>query len=431
VFGSAPKLEAALGIAPFDLASLKGELPGVDRIAGVLSGSLRLEGDVSAPKVTGFAKLRDGALAISDVPALEKITVDVSVGDGELRVTRANAAVGAGSVAVTGRIPVVGFGLGAGTANITARGLKLPVGEGIDVVADADLVATIPPTSRTDAALLPEVQGTVSVTSFAYKRPIALSLDLGALSRSIGRNDAQAVDPDGDFLRFALRIVSPRPLLVANDLADIRLEVVEPGIELAGTNQRYGAKGALRLLPDSKLRLRNHEFDVREGYVRFDDPKSVKADIDVRATTDLRRYAQSEAASDGGSTTAGQWDVSVHAHGNTDNLRLDLSSDPPLDQEDIVLLLAVGMTRAEIDRGLATSLGETVGLEALSALTGADHAVKQVVPIIDYFHIGSRIHRGRPHRANVTVGKRLTNDVRASVTTTLTERAWRQRWSGA
>jgi translocation and assembly module TamB len=422
VFGSAPKLEASLGIAPFDLASLKGELPGVDRIAGMLSGSLRLEGDISAPKVTGFARLRDGALAISDVPALEKITVDISVGDGELRVTRANAAVGAGSIDVTGRIPVVGFGLGAGTANVTARGLKLPVGEGIDVVADADLVATIPPTSRTDGAL-PELQGTVSVTSFTYKRPIALSLDLGALSRSIGRNEAQAVDPDGDFLRFALRIVSPRPLLVANDLADIRLEVVEPGIELAGTNQRYGAKGALRLLPDSKLRLRNHEFDVREGYVRFDDPKSVKADIDVRATTDLRRYAQSEAAGDGGSTTAGQWDVSVHAHGNTDNLRLDLSSDPPLDQEDIVLLLAVGMTRAEIDRGLATSLGETVGLEALSALTGADKAVKQVVPIIDYFHFGSsyssRTGRTEP---NVTVGKRLTDDVRASVTTTLTER---------
>ena len=58
VFGAKPELDASLGIAPFDLASLKGELPGVDRIAGVLSGSLRLNGDLAAPKVTGFAKLR-------------------------------------------------------------------------------------------------------------------------------------------------------------------------------------------------------------------------------------------------------------------------------------------------------------------------------------------------------------------------------------
>jgi len=424
VFGGAPQVDASVSIAPFDLATLKGELPAVERIAGALSGALSLKGDLSAPKVTGFAKLRDGALAITDAPPLEKITVDVAIGDGELRVTRATARVGAGSIDVTGRVPIVGFGLGPGTANITVRGLKVPVGEGIDLVADADLDATIPPTSESDT--LPELRGTVSVISFAYKRPIALSLDLGALSRSIGRTEVQAVDPNGDFIRFALKIVSPRPLLVENDLAEIRLEVVEPGIELSGTNQRYGAKGALRLLPDSKLRLRNHEFDVREGYVRFDDPKSVKADIDVRATTELRRYAQSESAADssgGGSTTAGQWDVSVHARGNTDNLRLDLSSDPPLDQEDIVLLLAVGMTRAEIDRGLATSLGETVGLEALSALTGADKAVKQVVPIIDYFHFGSsyssRTGRTEP---NVTVGKRLTDDLRASVTTTLTER---------
>jgi translocation and assembly module TamB len=80
------------------------------------------------------------------------------------------------------------------------------------------------------------------------------------------------------------------------------------------------------------------------------------------------------------------------------------------------------MTRAEIDRGLATSLGETVGLEALSALTGADKAVKTIVPLIDEFRFGtgysSRTGRTEP---TVTVGKRITEGVRANVTTGLTE----------
>jgi hypothetical protein len=49
----------------------------------------------------------------------------------------------------------------------------------------------------------------------------------------------------------------------------------------------------------------------------------------------------------------------------------------------------MGMTRAEIDRGLASSLGQTVGLEVLSQLTGADKAVKTVVPIIDEFRFGT------------------------------------------
>lgn len=431
VFQSEPRLDVSLAIAPFDLGTLRDDLPSVDRIGGMVSGAVDIGGTLSSPQVTGYAKLRDGFLAITNVPVpLDDIAVDVVLGDGELRVTKATANVGAGRVDVTGRVPIVGLGLGSGTATITARGVKLPVGDDIDVVADADLTATIPATSRTDGSL-PEARGTVSLTSFLYKRPIALSVDLGELSRNIGRTEVEAYDPANDFLRFSLRVVSPRPLVVRNDLADVRLEIVEPGIELSGTNQRYGAKGALRLLSDSKIRLRNHEFDVREGYVRFNDPTKVKAEIDVRATTDMRRYASAQdsasadasTSSTSSSTTAGQWDVSIHAHGSTEDLKLDLSSDPPMDQEDIVLLLTVGMTRAEMDRALATSLGETVGLEALSALTGADKAVKSVVPIIDYFHFGSsyssRTGRTEP---NVTVGKRLNDDLRASVTTTLTER---------
>lgn len=424
VFTSDPILDLGVAIAPFDLATLRDALPSVDRITGTLSGAVDVNGTLNAPRVTGYAKLRDGSFALSGLPmTLEQIAVDVALGDGELRVTKASANVGAGKIDLTGRVPIVGLGYGTGTATITVRGVKLPVGTDIDVVADADLDATLPASTRTDNPL-PELRGTVSLASFVYRRPIALSLDLGALSRNIGRTEVEAYDPEGDFLRFSLRVVSPRPLIVRNDLADIRLEIVEPGIELSGTNQRYGAKGSLRVLPDSKIRLRNHEFDVREGFVRFDDPTKVKALIDVRANTDMRRYATAQGDdSSGSSTTAGQWDVSVHAHGSTDDMKLDLSSDPPLDQEDIVLLLTVGMTRAEIDRGLATSLGETVGLEALSALTGADKAVQSVVPIIDYFHFGSsyssRTGRTEP---NVTVGKRLNDDLRASVTTTLTER---------
>ena len=63
-----------------------------------------------------------------------------------------------------------------------------------------------------------------------------------------------------------------------------------------------------------------------------------------------------------------------------------------------------------------------MGLEALSQLTGADKAVKTVVPIIDEFRFGtgysSRTARTEP---TVTLGKRITDGVRANVTTGLTE----------
>jgi len=185
---------------------------------------------------------------------------------------------------------------------------------------------------------------------------------------------------------------------------------------------------------------------VREGFVRFDNPFKIAPKVELRAQTEYRRYASSqgpeqpagavssgEGASATGATAspvsaaastsaAGVWRITLQARGEADNLQVTLSSDPPLSQEDIVLLLTIGMTRAEIDRGATAALGETVGLEALSALTGADKAVKTIVPLIDEFRFGtgysSRTARTEP---TVTVGKRITDSVRASVTTGVSE----------
>lgn len=424
----APNIDGSMRIAPFDLAKLKGDIDGVERIAGTLSGSLAVKGPIRAPRYTGEIKLRGGELGLTGSPlGLDDASVDVAIGGGELRVVHASANVGSGTLDVTGRVPLIGLGFGTATANVTARNIKVPIGDGIDLTANADLVATYKPDSSVPSYQnLPNVQGTVQIASFAYTRPIALSLNLNDLQKSIRRTEVETYDPTQDFVSFDVNVVSPKPLRVQNDLVEMRLELQDPGIELSGTNQKFGARGNLRLLPDSKIRLRNHEFDVREGYVHFEDPAKVKADVDVRAVTELRRYAsadQTTGTDATSTTTSGLWDIAIRAHGPSDDLKLDLTSDPPLDQEDIVLLLTVGMTRAEIDRGLASSLGQTVGLEALSALTGADKAVTSVVPIIDYFHFGSsyssRTGRTEP---NVTVGKRLTDDVRASVTTGLTER---------
>ena len=308
----------------------------------------------------------------------------------------------------------------------------------MNLTADADLDASFRPGEAEGAERnLPDVRGTISLTSFSYTRPISMSVDLGGLTGR-KRTTVETYDPAGDVVRFDVNVVSPKPLRFSNNLVDMKLEVSQPGITLSGTNQRFGARGMLRILPDSTLTLRSTEFDVREGHVRFDDPYRIAPKVDVRAETEYRRYAASAgaepaaaegaaptaggAAQGGSASTSGQWRIKLHAHGDAEDLRLALTSDPSLSQEDIVLLLTLGMTRAEIDRGLASSLGETVGLEALSTLTGADKAVKTIVPIIDEFRFGSgyssKTGRSEP---TVTLGKRVTDDVRANVTTGLTE----------
>ena len=246
-------------------------------------------------------------------------------------------------------------------------------------------------------------------------------------------------------VRFEINLLSPKPLRFRNNSVDMELEVTKPGLILSGTNQRIGARGDLRISPDSKLELRNNIFLVRDGFVHFGDPLRIAPTVDVRAQTEYRRAAPTQtseqaagaAATQGSAPTgetisptaaaastsgSGIWRIMLFAHGDADNLKVTLSSDPPLSQEDIVLLLTIGMTRAELDRGAATALGGSVGLEALSALTGADKALKTIVPIIDEFRFGTGYSSktGRSE-SNVTVGKRLGDNLRATVTTGMSE----------
>jgi translocation and assembly module TamB len=210
----------------------------------------------------------------------------------------------------------------------------------------------------------------------------------------------------------------------------MQLEVTPPGLQLAGTNQRFGARGSLRVVPGSKLMLQGHDFAIRDGTVAFDNPTRIAPRLDVRASTELRRYATNAqvdptattAAANTGASPGGKWRIDMHATGDTDEPEVRFSSDPPLSQEDIVLLLQVGMTRAELDRATTGALAQSVGLEALSAATGFDQAVRSSVPLIDEFRISSQ-YSSRTGRTEptATVGKRITNDVRASVTTGLTD----------
>jgi translocation and assembly module TamB len=356
------------------------------------------------------------------------VQVVVQVSPEEIVVTRASARVGSsGSLRATARLPLRGLELAGATAELEARDVRLPIADGVRLAADASLLASYVPPADPNAHAVPNVTGTVELRAFSYTRPMAFTVDLDQLTGR-GPTEVDIYDPAQDLVAFDLNVVSPDPITIRNNLLDMRLEVEQPGLRLSGTNQRFGARGALHVVSGSSLRLQGHDFAVRQGEVRFDDATRIAPRLDVRAVTEYRRYgssAQTEAATSTAgslSSTAGKWRIEMHATGDTDEPNVRFSSDPPLSQDDIVLLLQIGMTRAELDRATTGVLAQSVGLEALSAATGIDQAVRQNLPLIDEFRISSQ-YSSRTGRTEptATVGKRVTDDVRASVTTGLTD----------
>ncbi|HWA73377.1 MAG TPA: translocation/assembly module TamB domain-containing protein [Polyangiaceae bacterium] len=431
--GPGATLDAALDLRPTPLSGLVGLMPRVERAGGTLSGHFRLQGPASAPRTSGGLDIDHGELNLRGLPSpINDIQLSVAIGEGELTITHGSARVGGGSLALSGGAPISGFSLGEVRVRAQLHEVALPLKDGIRAAADADLLVNWKPARENEEPTLPRVSGNVLLRSFEYKRPVTLAADLNALAQRGKRTEFEAYDPSEGTVEFDVTLRAQRSLKIQNDLVDADLVLADEGLELAGTNARFGLRGTLRLKPGGHVLLRRSDFEIREGTVRFDDLTRIAPRVDVSAVTEYRRYSESIGSGAQGSSagtsaassgvTGGRWAIRMHAHGDADNLHVDLTSDPALPQDDIFLLLTVGLTRAELDQAQSASVGESVALEALGTLTGADRAVKNAVPIIDEFRFGSayssRTGRTEP---TVTVGKRLTERVRANVTSGLAE----------
>jgi translocation and assembly module TamB len=314
---------------------------------------------------------------------------------------------------------------------VTARNIDLTSASGIRTVLDADLEAQYKPNTQrsTGEDALPKVTGLVTMRSFAYTRKVTMNADITSLGKRGRRTEFESYDPENDFVEFDVMVRSQKGLVIENDLIEANLVIDDPGLNVSGTNQRFGVRGQLGVVKGGRIRLRRNDFEITQGQVRFDDTERIAPRVDVTAVTEYTRYddAQTgaEAAPAGSAASAGsggRWRITMHAYGDADNLRVDLKSEPELAQDDIFLLLTLGLTRAELDQAQSASAGQSVALEALGRLTGADEAVTQNIPVIDEFRFGSayssRTGRTEP---TVTIGKRLTQRIRAYVTSGLTD----------
>jgi translocation and assembly module TamB len=437
---SDPTLALDARLEPVDLAILQRIVPKVERAAGKIEGGLHIAGRAAAPVVSGELHATGDEIAVHGLPsAVTDLKLDVRATANDVSAKGSGRFAG-GTVNVDASLPLRGFEVGALESRVVARGVHLSPADGINAAFDADLVVEYDRKApEHDGPPLPRVSGEVTVGSFDYTRPISLTTDLSALGTRAKRTEVDSYDPALDFVSFDVRLTSRSPLVIKNNLVEVQLAIDSSALEVTGTNQRVGLRGALKTLPGGRFHFQSSDFEVRQGLIRFDDPTRIAPNVDVTAITEYRRYTDTSAgaaagsaasaagvggsAASVGSTRGGAvWRITMHAYGDADNLRLDMTSEPSLSQEDIVLLLAVGMTRAELDQLQASSIGASIALNYLGAATGAAGALKQALPIIDDFRFGSAYStKTGKTEPQLTVGKRLTNDIRASVTAGLSE----------
>jgi autotransporter translocation and assembly factor TamB len=318
-----------------DLRFVRGLAPATLRSSdGRLTLALRLTGPRAAPRAFGDVTLRNGRIELTATGvAYHNVRVTaVAMGD-RLEVQELRARTGEGVLDGSGTI-------GLGTARSAGVGVRIALKDFLAIRRPAYEAVVSGALDLTGTLAMPELRGAVKV-------------DRGVIRPGRLPTSAPSLDPDPTIVVVNAPPTAPEPppppppplldplrLDVEVELGDdVSIRRVDAHIRLGGKvrvrREPFGSvsiEGLIRLLR-GWYAFQGRRFEVRQGVVWFSGEIPARPSIDVLA--DHR---------------AGEYTVQVHIDGWIDKPRLTLSSEPPLDQADVLAVLLFGKPSRSLGR---------------------------------------------------------------------------------
>jgi hypothetical protein len=382
------------------------------RSSGQAGLQASISGPLDAPSFVGHASVANGRVRHFSLPhSLESVEGRITFDQRAIRFDELTARLGGGLVQFGGRVGLSGYT--PGDLNLTAvgRDMRIRYPEGVRSLIDADLILRGSPSQ-------PLLTGSVTVKSAEWTERIDASGNLLELAAS---GDAAAAPPPGETfpLRFDVRVTAPGTLRIENNAARL---VLSADLVLGGTYDRPTLFGRAEV-DRGEVLFEARRYFVTRGSVDFSNPTRIEPFFDVEAETRVRVPGQT-------------YRVILRAAGTPQRLDVELNSDPPLSQVDIVSLL-FGDVRPTQDSELNALRTQDVAeqqllqsraarLLASPISSGVGRVVEQtfgvdtfqITPsLVDPYQQSSRLTPS----ARLTIGKRISDRVYLTFARTLTE----------
>ena len=286
------------------------------------SGETRVQAQVGGswrdPVLTGEARITRGRIRHFSLPhALDAIEGRLVLDQDGVGFDEVTAQLGGGRLLFGGRVGLRGYGLGEFNISAQGTGMSLRYPAGIRSTADADLTLT-------GSAAAPTLGGTVFVRE-------AIWLDVFESGTSVlafplaAAEDEPAARAESLPLAFDLRILAPSTLRINDPNAQI---VASAELTLRGTSERPLLFGNAEI-ERGQVFFEGNRYRVTRGNVSFSNPTAIQPAVDVEVETDIRVPGQTYRVTLG---LNGSW-------GGSAAPELEFSSDPPLQQFEIIGLL--------------------------------------------------------------------------------------------
>lgn len=282
--------------------------------SGSIVVATAVRGTISDPIMNGKVELHNGTFFYTGLPnGISNANGTVVLTGNSASVRNLTAESGGGKVTIGGFAIFTGnrrFGLRA-----DASGVRVRVQEGFSVFADGDIRLA----GTADGS---QLSGTATINRISYSP----QTDLGSvLSRAAPSVPSYSVPSYFmSHMKLDVRVVTSTAMAVQTSLAE-SLQA-QADLRIRGTAAQPAVLGRINIT-EGTLGYFGNKYTVNSGTIAFYNPVRIAPVVDISLET----------------VTKGV-DVTLRLSGPVDNLKLSYTSDPPLQFQEIVGLLAAGQT---------------------------------------------------------------------------------------
>jgi hypothetical protein len=334
--------KAAVDLPASSLAFLPKMSPAVTRVEGTLAIDIDATGTVNEPRLSGLvtSDIKFIRMANSSIPPMSNFAARIRLSDKTVTIDRLGGETGGGKFSVSGRINA--DNLAQPTIDLAVKTDKVLAmrNDSVLVRVDADVTLRGPVNAGTAA-------GRVVIAQSRFNKEIQiLPILMPGRPKPVPREVSQPMtisfpNPPLRDWKFDIAIVTINedPFVVRGNLAKGRVSV---DLRLQGTGLNPYLVGAASIEQFS-AQLPVSTLTTRRGLVMFSQENPFEPRLELETETVIRGYT-----------------IIARLDGPASAPRLDLSSEPPLPQQEIMSLLTTGSLAGEIgenNSALATRAG--------------------------------------------------------------------------
>jgi translocation and assembly module TamB len=301
---------------------------------------MTVRGPLTEPQIDGRLQLQNASLFLRDFPnGVDQANGLILFDRNRANVQNLTAVTGGGNVAfesgsfVGFRGAALVYSLRASAKNVRYR---TPDGLSVTMSGNVNLIGT------SESSVL---SGTVTVDRASFNP----RTDVGSLLASTDKPVSLSGTPN-EYLRgvqFDINIISSRSLEVQTSLT--RNIQAEANLRLRGTPELPMVLGNVTV-NSGEIEFFGNKYTINRGEVNFNNPAKIEPIIDMDLETHERGIV-----------------VDIRFAGPLNKLNFSYRSDPPLETNDIIALLAVGRTPSTTGPLASTQTGQSTNYMATSS----------------------------------------------------------------